>query len=71
VRRAIEGVVRDTLRDFVGVWQVLIRQAQTDPWWIVVLDREGGGFRRTLLVDPAQTPEAVGKVLLEALRGAP
>jgi hypothetical protein len=49
---------------------VLIRPAQREPWWVVVLDREGGDFRRTLLVDPSQTPEAVGKALLEALRGA-
>lgn len=69
-RRAIEGVVRDTLRDFAGTWDVLIRPAQREPWWIVLLDRERGGFKRTLLVDPSQTPEAVGKALLEALRGA-
>jgi hypothetical protein len=69
-RRAIEAVVRGTLRDFARTWQVLIRPAQTAPWWVVMLDREGGDFRRTLLVDPSLTPEAVEKALLEALRGA-
>jgi hypothetical protein len=69
-RRVLESVVRDTLRDVVGTWDVLIRPAQREPWWIVVLDLEGGGFRRTLLVDPSQTAQAVGKALLEALRGA-
>jgi hypothetical protein len=68
-RRAIEGVVRDTLQEFVGTWDVLIRPAQTDPWWIVLLEREGGDFRRTLLLDLSeQTPEAVGKAIEEALR---
>jgi hypothetical protein len=67
----------DTLRDFVGTWHVLIRKAQTPPWRIVLLERhgalepEGGGFRRTLLLDPrGQTPEAVGKAIEEALKGA-
>jgi len=63
-------VVRDTLRDFVGTWHVLIRPAQTDPWSIVLLDWDGGGFKRTLLLDPSETPEAVGKAIEEALRGA-
>ncbi len=58
------------MRDFVGTWHVLIRAAQTDPWWIVILEREGGGFKRTLLLDPSETPEAVGKAIEEALKGA-
>lgn len=69
-RQALETVVRCTLRDFAGTWHVLIRQAQREPWWIVVLDRERSSFKRTLLVDPSETPEAVAKALLEALRGA-
>lgn len=63
-------MVRDTLSDFVGTWHVLIRPAQTDPWWIVILEREGGGFKRTLLFDPSETPEAVGTAIEEALKGA-
>jgi len=63
-------VVRETLRDFVGTWDVLIRPARTAPWWIVFLEREGAGFKRTLLLDPSETPEAVGKAIEEALRGA-
>lgn len=70
-------MVRDTLRRFVGRWHVLIRQAQIDPWWVVLLQREGeleperGALRRTVLLDPTgQTPEAVGKAIEEALKGA-
>ncbi len=69
-RLVIEDVVRETLRDFVGTWHVVIRPAQTAPWWIVLLEREGGEFTRTLLLDASETREAVGKGLLEALRGA-
>jgi hypothetical protein len=56
--RFVEDVVRAILRDFAGRWHVLIRQAQTDPWWVVLLEREGklehegGTVRRTLLLDP-------------------
>jgi hypothetical protein len=66
----MEDLVRETLRDFVGTWQILIRPAQTDPWWIVLLERLGGDFARTLVLDPSETREAVGKALLEALKGA-
>jgi hypothetical protein len=63
-------VVRETLRDFMGTWHVLIRPAQTAPWWIVLLERQGGDFTRTLLLHPSETRGAVGKALLEALKGA-
>jgi hypothetical protein len=66
-KRLIEGVIRDTLRDFAGVWDVLIRGGRTQPWWIVVVRRERDGFKRTLLVDPReQTPDEVGKSLQSA-----
>ncbi len=69
-RLVIEDVVRETLRDFMGTWQVLIRPAQTAPWWIVLLERQGGDLTRTLLLDPSEAGEAVGKALVDALRGA-
>jgi len=75
-RRLVEDVIRDALREFVGRWHVVIRQAQTDPWWVVFLERDGGletegALRRTLLVDPtAQRPEALRRAIEEALRGA-
>jgi hypothetical protein len=69
-RLLIEDVVRETLRDFMGSWHVLIRPAQTAPWWIVLLERQGGDFTRTLLLNPSEAGEAVGKALLEALKGA-
>jgi hypothetical protein len=67
-RQALETVVRCTLRDFAGTWHVLIRQAQREPWWIVVLDRERSSFKRTLLVDPSETPEAVATALVRDVR---
>jgi hypothetical protein len=69
-RLVVEDVVRETLRDFVGTWHVLIRPAQTAPWWILLLERQDADFSRTLLLDPSETPEAVGKGLMEALKGA-
>jgi hypothetical protein len=70
-RLGIEDMVRETLRDFMGTWHVLIRPAQTPPWWIVLLERQGGdAFTRTLLLNPSTAGEAVGKALLEALKGA-
>jgi hypothetical protein len=69
-RLLIEELVRETLRDFVGTWHVLIRPAQIAPWWILLLERQDGDFSRTLLLDPSETAEAVGKGLLEALKGA-
>jgi hypothetical protein len=69
-RLVVEGVVRETLRDFVGTWHVLIRPAQTAPWWILLIERKDGDFTRTVLLDPSETREAVENGLLEALKGA-
>ncbi len=54
----------------MGTWHVLIRPAQAAPWWIVLLERQGGDFTRTLLLHPSETRGAVGKALLGALKGA-
>ena len=69
-RQVVEDVVRETLRDFVGTWRVLIRPARTAPWWILLLEREDGEFSGTLLAEPSETREALGKGILDALKGA-
>lgn len=43
-RCAIEDAVRDTLKDYAGVWLVAIRPARTEPWWVVRMERTDGGF---------------------------
>jgi hypothetical protein len=70
-RRTLEEVIRKTLRDHVGTWRVSIRRAQTDPWWIVVLERADGDFKGTLLIDlREQTAAAISEAILVSLRGA-
>lgn len=70
-RHVIEGVIRETLRDHVGIWRAAIRPARTDPWWVIVLERVDGEFRGTLLIDPREpSAAALREAILVALKGA-
>ena len=70
-RHEIEGVLRETLRDLVGTWTAAIRPAQTNPWWLVVLERTDGAFKATLLLDPREeSPAAIREAILVSLKGA-
>jgi hypothetical protein len=70
-RRAIEDAIRDTLKDYAGVWLVGIRPARTEPWWVVRMERTDGDFRNTLVVDLRdQDPETLRQSLRDSLKGA-
>jgi hypothetical protein len=66
-RRTIE----EAIRDYAGVWRALIRRAQTEPWWVVQMERTDGEFKRTFLLDlREQTPAALQDVIRTSLKGA-
>jgi hypothetical protein len=70
-RRTIESAIRDTLKDYAGVWLVAIRPARTSPWWVVRMERTDGDFERTNVIDLREhKPDALRRSLQDSLKGA-
>ena len=69
--KAIEAVLRETLKDYAGSWRLRIRPARVEPWWVVAMERTDGEFKNTIVLDPRdQTAPAIRATLTEALKGA-